>query len=157
MRKCFSCGTSVFLFVLIQPAQATDFPRLDQAIPGNDVSKLAPVFDFDGDGCLPSAGISRGGEKNPGLKTSGDITGECRASRFLDTSNTLHRSSCTIKNGSRYCGHFYALYFEKDQTVLYGGHRHDWEHAAIWTKNGVITHGSVSVSSVREGIAIISR
>jgi hypothetical protein len=26
-----------------------------------------------------------------------------------------------------------------------GGHRHDWEYAAVWTKNGVITHGSVSV------------
>jgi hypothetical protein len=43
-----------------------------------------------------------------------------------------------------YCGHFYALYFEANFST-FGGHRHDWEYAAIWTKNGAITHGSVSV------------
>jgi hypothetical protein len=36
------------------------------------------------------------------------------------------------------------LYFKKDQNSLKGGHRHDWEHAAIWTTNGIITHGGVS-------------
>jgi hypothetical protein len=47
--------------------------------------------------------------------------------------------------GDVYCGRFYALYFLKDQiSALGGGHRHDWEHAAIWTKNGVPTHGGYS-------------
>jgi len=126
---------------------AADFAKLDEALPTNGViNHLEPVFDFDGDGCLPSAGISRTGAKNPGLKTSGKITGDCRSGNFLLTSNTLHRYVCKASGGDTYCGHFYALYFEKDQLFNYfgGGHRHDWEHAAVWTKNGVVTHGSYS-------------
>jgi hypothetical protein len=81
------------------------------------------------------------------LRTTGTKTGNCRDSGFLDTSNTLHRYACVTSNESEYCGHIYALYFEKDQTVDGSagvGHRHDWESAIIWTKDGVITHGSVS-------------
>lgn len=134
--------------VLINITQAEEFASLDEAIPDELIFTLAPIFDFDGNSCLPSAGISRSGQKNRGLKTGGNVTGECRASDFLDTSNTVHRYACTSANTSTYCGHFYALYFEKDQkssSFFYkGGHRHDWEHVAIWTKDGVITHGSVS-------------
>ncbi len=43
-------------------AEGSDFTKLDKAIPKDAlVSTLAPVFDFDGDGCFPSAGISRNG------------------------------------------------------------------------------------------------
>ena len=126
---------------------ADDFAKLDYAIPSNSViNGTEPVFDFDGDGCLPSAGISRNGEQNGGLRTSGRITSGCRSSNFLDTSNTLHRYACQEKDGSTFCGHFYSLYFEKDQVVNHfgGGHRHDWEYVAVWTKDGQITHGSYS-------------
>jgi hypothetical protein len=126
---------------------AEDFEFLDEALPNNvDAKTIAPVFDFDGDGALPAAGISRLGEQNAGLDTTGLITGDCRSSNFLDESNTLHRYASITSNGSTYCGHFYALYFEKDQIFDYlgGGHRHDWEYVAIWTKDGVITHGSYS-------------
>lgn len=128
-------------------ALASDFESLDEALPGNvDAASIAPVFDFDTNGCLPSAGISRDGEQNGGLKPSGSLTGECRSDNFLDTSNTLHRYACINSSGSIYCGHFYALYFEKDQIVngIESGHRHDWEYAAVWTLDGVITHGSYS-------------
>lgn len=136
-----------FLALLALNTHAADFAKLDEALPTNGIiNNLEPVFDFDGDGCLPSAGISRLGEKNPGLKTSGKITGDCRSGNFLLTSNTLHRYVCKTTSGNQYCAHFYALYFEKDQLFDYfgGGHRHDWEHAAVWTKNGVVTHGSYS-------------
>lgn len=126
---------------------AADFAKLDEALPNNGIiNHLHPVFDFDGDGCLPSAGISRTGAQNSGLKTSGTITGDCRSGNFLLTSNTLHRYVCKTSSGNQYCAHFYALYFEKDQLFHYfgGGHRHDWEHAVVWTKNGVVTHGSYS-------------
>ena len=53
--------------------QASDFPSLDQAVPNAEVINLAPVFDFDGDGCLPSAGISRTGQMNAGLSASGSM------------------------------------------------------------------------------------
>ncbi|NES17670.1 MAG: sugar-binding protein [Symploca sp. SIO3E6] len=154
-------GLSLFVqFFLIDFVNAHDFPKLDEAIPNYRIAQLAPVFDFDGDGCLPGTGISRNGRKNGGLKPTGSITGKCRSSRFMDTSNTFHRSHCMSQNGSQYCGHFYALYFEKDQAAyspfevpsvdipdigtLSNGHRHDWEVVAVWTKDNVITHGSVS-------------
>ena len=127
-------------------AHAHNFARLDEALPaGVNISANFPVFDFDSDGCLPSAGISRSGQQNGGLAPSGSITGGCRASNFLQTANTLHRHACVTSGSDVYCGHFYALYFLKDQATAFGGgHRHDWEHAAIWTKNGVVTHGAYS-------------
>ena len=135
----------------ITVAQAADFPALDAAIPINsNAAKYAPVFDFDGDGCLPSAGISRGGDQNPGLNPSGALNGNCYGVNpdhyFLPTSNTFHRYACIESNGINYCGHFYALYFEKDQWGLLpgSGHRHDWEHIAVWTMNGTITHVGAS-------------
>jgi len=131
---------------LASPASADTFAKLNEALPSTvDVTGTYPVFDFDTDGCLPSAGISRAGAQNGGLNPSGSITGGCRANGFLDTSNTLHRHACINSGGNTYCGHFYALYFLKDQvTALGGGHRHDWEHAAVWTTNGVVTHGGYS-------------
>jgi hypothetical protein len=138
--------TTILVLLLASSALADDFYRLDEALPSSvDIRANYPVFDFDTDGCLPSAGISRLGQQNGGLKPTGSITGGCRSSSFLETSNTLHRHACVRSGGDVYCGHFYALYFLKDQvTALGGGHRHDWEHAAIWTKNGVVTHGGYS-------------
>lgn len=127
-------------------AHADDFPRLDPAWPANiDISAHHPVFDFDGDGCLPSAGISRSGAQNGGLAASGSITGGCRKNNFLDYANTLHRHACVRSGADVYCGHFYALYFLKDQATIFGGgHRHDWEHAAVWTINGQLAHAGYS-------------
>ncbi|WP_165856123.1 NPP1 family protein [Marinobacter sp. JSM 1782161] len=128
-------------------ASADSFIALEQALPsGADAARIAPVFDFDTDGCLPSAGISRSGAQNGGLNPSGSLTGGCRDNNFLDTSNTLHRYACITSGGSEYCGHFFSLYFLKDQILagIQSGHRHDWEHAAVWTTNGVVTHGSYS-------------
>lgn len=117
--------------LLASAAMADDFYRLDTALPANvDIRTNYPVFDFDSDGCLHSAGISRLGQRNGGLNPSGSITGGCRPSSFLDTSNTLHRHACILNGGDVYGGHFYALYFLKDQGSALGwGHRHDWEHA----------------------------
>lgn len=149
VRRLFKASWGILLIFLISvtTVHAEDFPKLDEAVPGTFVQRLAPVFDFDGDGCLPSAGISRSGKQNAGLRTTGSITGDCRSSDFLNTSNTLHRHVCMSSNGKQYCAHFYALYFEKDQ-VLPGwdifGHRHDWEHVAVWTTDGAITHVSAS-------------
>jgi hypothetical protein len=142
--RCSLIGASLLLATL--SAHADNFPRLEEAYPANvNISSLYPVFDFDSDGCLPSAGISRTGARNGGLNPTGSITGGCRSSTFLDTSNTVHRYACVVSGGSTYCGHFFALYFLKDQiSSLGGGHRHDWEYAAVWTTNGVITHGGYS-------------
>ena len=144
----FSAAAALILSTLVAApsAWADDFPALSAAWPANvSIAATYPLFDFDTDGCLPSAGISRSGQQNGGLKTSGGITAGCRRADFLDYANTLHRHACVTSGGNVYCGHFYALYFLKDQvTALGGGHRHDWEHAAIWTTNGVVTHAGYS-------------
>ena len=130
------------------PGGVEHLAALDIALPAyEDISTTHPVFDFDGDGCFPSAGIGRDGQMNGGLATSGSLGGDCRESDFLKTSNTLHRYACKTVDLDEYCGHSYALYFMKDQVVAGAdafGHRHDWEHAMVWTKNGNMTHGAYS-------------
>lgn len=128
-------------------SNANDFAKLDEALPTDvDALSIAPVFDFDSDGCFSSSGISRAGQQNGGLQTAGSLGGGCRESNFLDLSNTMHRHKCIEQNGNTYCGHVYALYFEKDQVASFWGlgHRHDWEHVVVYTTNGVVTHGGVS-------------
>ena len=134
----------------IATVEGADYRGLDFAIPrGGNTEKYAPVFDFDGDGCLPAAGISRDGEQNPGIPASvWDDQGKgayCRDPAFLTTSNILHRYACVTLSGTTaempfwfiHCGHFYSLYFEKDECDLVTlgacGHTHDWEYVAVWT------------------------
>ncbi|MDW6001291.1 NPP1 family protein [Vibrio mangrovi] len=141
-----SLAISISLLSL-SPVYAHDFSKLDQALPSSiDAYSIAPVFDFDTDGCLPSAGISRSGQQNGGLKPSGGLTSGCRNSGFLNLSNSYHRYACKTSGSNRYCSHFYALYFLKDQILngVESGHRHDWENVVIWTTNGRVTHGSYS-------------
>lgn len=127
---------------------ADEFQKLSEALPSKiSILGYEPIFDFDGDGCYPAAGISRAGNQNPGLKTSGAVNGHCHDAGFLDTSNTLHRYACINGSGGTYCAQVYDMYFEKDQAVAgsgLGGHKHDWETVAIWTLNGNITHASYS-------------
>jgi Necrosis inducing protein (NPP1) len=147
-RTAIVSAFALGLFAWGTTANAADYPALDQATPLStnlNFNAITPLFDFDGDGCLPSAGISRFGEQNGGLNPSGSITGGCRRVDFLSYSNTLHRYACVVSNNIDYCGHFFSLYFLKDQaTVFGGGHRHDWEHVAVWTQNGAITHAGYS-------------
>lgn len=123
-----------------------------EQIAEDQAMKYAPVFDFDGDSCFAAPAISFSGKINGGLKIGGSITGGCRDMKSdLKEANTYYRGQCLKKDGNTFCGHVYALYFEKDQTnqgalglAGFGGHRHDWEYVVIWTKNGVMTHASAS-------------
>lgn len=140
--------TSQYAMAGSSPSAVEHLAALDVALPAlEDISTTHPVFDFDQDGCLPSAGIGRDGQMNGGLGTTGSLGGDCRESDFLKTSNTLHRYACKTVGIDEFCGHSYALYFMKDQVVAGAdafGHRHDWEHAMVWTKNGSMTHGAYS-------------
>jgi hypothetical protein len=135
---------------LITGTTASDFAKLDQALPsGIDISSITPLFDIDTDSCLFSAGISRTGAQNGGLKPSGSLTGSCRNSNFLSLSNLYHRYACITSGSTKYCGHFFAVYALKDQIVdgVESGHRHDWEKVIVWTENGVATYGTYSAHS----------
>ena len=119
---------SALLAAVPSAASGDDLVPLKEAIPANtDTARFAPVFGFDGDGCLPSAAIGRNGIPNPGLGDE-SRTANCRTSNFLESSNTLHRYGRVINDGHVYEAHFYVLYFEKDQcSVPFCGHRHDLE------------------------------
>jgi hypothetical protein len=129
-------------------AQAISTASSEFVVIPSEAEKLAVVFDFDLDSCYPSAAISDQGIVNPGLDedASGIVAG-CREPDQLQTSKTYYRKASIQKSGANYAVHMYALYFMKDKTVdtsVDAGHRHDWEFALIWTKNGAITHASFS-------------
>lgn len=145
----WTLGTVVALSVVgVCTAGADPFDKLPESI-DRSAKELAVVFDFDTDACYPSPAVSRTGEQNGGLKPTGSITGQCRRTDQLTNSNTYYRKKCVPKEGVTYCVHMYALYFKKDQAasifgVGVGGHRHDWEFALLWTRNGQLTHASYS-------------
>ena len=126
---------------------AEQLDKLPESIDGT-AKELAVVFDFDMDSCYPSAAVSRAGKQNAGLRATGSITGECREIAQLTNSNTYYRRKCISKESVTYCVHMYALYFMKDQSRhipgVEQGHRHDWEFALLWTRNGALTHASYS-------------
>lgn len=104
-----------------------------------------PLMDFDEDGCLAGAAVDAAGQPNPGLGLGGAVNGNCRDSRDLSNTNTFARSA-SPNGADDVTGHMYAYYFEKDQSTngvgeIAGGtngHRHDWEHVIVWTKNGSV-------------------
>lgn len=106
------------------------------------ISKYYPVFDFDGDSCLPAAAISRSGQQNGGLKPTGSVTGGCRSNDFMSKSNTYHRGWTIYEGGNEYQYHVFDLYFQKDQTwcatsiASCWSHRHDVETVLMYFKNG---------------------
>ncbi|MEU8775455.1 NPP1 family protein [Streptomyces sp. NPDC048606] len=106
-------------------------------------STFQPAYDYDTDGCYPTPAIGVNGELNGGLKPTGALNGNCRDASDLDNTNGYSRAKCN--NG--WCAVLYALYFEKDQAlagVSLGGHRHDWEHVVVWTRNGTAEYVSTS-------------
>jgi Necrosis inducing protein (NPP1) len=141
------CLVAFAIFLLCMPATAQS--GLPEAA-SEDVRKWAVVFDFDTDSCYPASAVSREGEMNRGLKATGGITGDCRKLEEFKNANTYCRSATIKKDGAKYTVYMYALYFKKDQwagptpTELPGSHRHDWEYALVWTKDGNLTHASFS-------------
>lgn len=144
---CFLFGTALVQGREGNLRQLETFAKLSEALPTGvtNFASLVPVFDFDTDGCLPAAAVSRTGLQNPGVSIGGSITSGCRNDAFLTYSNTYHRKSCATSSGVEYCAHMFGLYFEKDQwAYFFGGHTNDWEHVIIWTTAGAITHASYS-------------
>lgn len=121
--------------------------------------KWAPGFDYERQGCLPSAGVSIDGRPNPGIKLGGTTDGHCAWKNQLPYANTFYRGKCVTwtkpgeSQARAYCAHMYAQYFVKDQTsngCITGkacGHTNDWEFGMVWTTDDVLTHASVSQHS----------
>lgn len=134
----------------ISPAMDDTLAKLQSAdySAGKLVREFHPVFDFEDDGCLPGAAISRKGEVNPGVGGIEPTTG-CRSNNFMNEANTYHRWTTKVVGSSEYQVHMYDLYFEKDRTkvtkvVFIGGHRHEVETVLMYFKDGQPTHAAVS-------------
>jgi hypothetical protein len=85
--------------------------------------------------------IGADGFLNPGMHCTESPQGGCRDAVDLDNNNVYSRSRCN--NG--WCAHMYGYYFEKDTSgPACNGHRHDWEHIVVWTKNDQPQYVSVS-------------
>lgn len=133
-------------FTQLFPFAQSGFIGLPEAA-SEEAKKWAVVFDFDTDSCYPAPAVSKDGMMNGGLNVSGNMTGECRQMDQFQNANTYYRTTSIVKGGVKYSVHMYALYFEKDQAVSglgWGGHRHDWEYALAWVKDGKLTHASFS-------------
>lgn len=63
-------------------------------------------------------------------------TDGCRDESDLDNNNVYVRTRCN----HGWCAYLYDYYFEKDVAVQHvadaGGHRHDWEHIAVFVQDG---------------------
>lgn len=90
-------------------------------------------MDFDTDGCYNTPAIDADGNIAEGLDPGSGNSDGCRDESDLSNNNVYSRARCN--NG--YCAYLYDYYFEKDTAAgALGGHRHDWEHIAVWTYNG---------------------
>jgi hypothetical protein len=110
-----------------------------EATPGSKDMEYKMKFDFNLNGCLPSAGVSEEKDEdgkvvckpNPGIKPVGDLDGSCAYRDQLDKANTMYRKRCKASDGKEYCVRMFALYFVKDETmagpVAAGSHTNDWE------------------------------
>jgi hypothetical protein len=117
-----------------------------QALPANAdglEQTFQPAYDYDTDGCYSTPAIGPDGTVNSGLNPTGALNGQCRDASDLDNTNGYSRYKCN--NG--WCAILYGLYFEKDQALAgtsIGGHRHDWEHVAVWVQDNQVKYVSTS-------------
>ncbi|KAL6706042.1 hypothetical protein ACN47E_006144 [Coniothyrium glycines] len=125
------------------PAPSTG-PLGENASPG--ALKYQPVIDFDKSACYNTAAITRDGIVNPGRELCGRDQAcrkqvnlghdECQKVDRLENSNVYVREKC---KSDGWCFYLYGYYFEKDEPGDVSpkeGHKHDWEHLAVWTQNG---------------------
>jgi chitinase len=120
------------------PALAAD-PEPPRALPQSATVgdlKWQPALDYDTNGCYNVPAIGPDGKIAEGLDNHNTTSSHlCRDQADLDNTNAYSRQRCN----SGWCVYLYDYYFEKDVAVEHvadaGGHRHDWEHIAVWVQN----------------------
>lgn len=128
-------STSVNLDDYVHSLAITPPTALPQSATTDDL-RWQPALDFDKDGCYNVPAIDAGGTVAQGLPHSWvGLESDCRDASDLDNNNVYSRRRCN----SGWCAYLYDYYFEKDVAVPYfqdPGHTHDWEHIAVWVRDG---------------------
>lgn len=143
-RRWLTGAAGAAALVLALPATA--FAAPPRALPADAESleqQFQPAYDYDTDGCYSTPAIGPDGTVNGGLNPTGALSGDCRDASDLGNTNGYARHKCN--NG--WCAILYALYFEKDQAVAgsgIGGHRHDFEHVAVFVQGDQVKYVSTS-------------
>lgn len=95
-----------------------------------------PSMDFDKNGCYNVPAIDKNGNISPGLPHDFvSPSSNCHDLADLLSNNVYSRQRCN--NG--WCAYLYDYYFEKDVAIPYFidiGHKYDWEHIAVWVRDG---------------------
>lgn len=109
--------------------------------------KFQPYMDFDTDCCYNVAAVDPEGKINPGLGPWKDEIDVCHTRERLNSGNVYSRQRCN----HGWCMYMYGYYFEMDPiwidlwvTTVKEGHRHDWEHVIVWTKDDKPEYVAVS-------------
>lgn len=133
---------------------ATPPTALPQRATANDL-RWQPSLDFDTDGCYNVPAIDAQGNIVQGLPNSWTgLASNCRDLSDLNNNNVYSRQRCN--NG--WCVYLYGYYFEKDVAIpnfIDVGHRHDWEHIAVWVREstgkaeyvGASQHGNYEIKA----------
>jgi hypothetical protein len=116
---------------------------LPQRATANDL-RWQPSLDFDTDSCYNVPAIDAAGNIAQGLPHSWvGLSSDCRDLSDLNNNNVYSRQRCN--NG--WCIYIYDYYFEKDVSIPYffdPGHTHDWEHVAVWVRDGAAQYVAAS-------------
>jgi hypothetical protein len=137
-------------------AKAVDPPKaLPQHATADDL-RWQPVMDFDMDGCYNVPAIDAAGKVVEGLPHDWvGLATDCRDASDLANNNVYSRQRCN----SGWCVYVYDYYFEKDVSLPFlpdPGHTHDWEHIAVWVRDGkaeyvgVSQHGEYEIKAASE-------
>ncbi|KAK3367689.1 necrosis inducing protein-domain-containing protein [Podospora didyma] len=150
-------SSSAIALPLLEARAVNPPTALPQKATANDL-RWQPSLDFDTDGCYNVPAIDSNGNIAQGLPHEWVGTASnCRDLSDLNNNNVYSRQRCN--NG--WCIYIYDYYFEKDVSIpnfFDPGHTHDWEHIAVWVKDGkaeyvgASQHGNYEVkaaSSVR--------
>ncbi len=123
------------LFPVLSRQSPNPPTALPQKATANDL-RWQPSLDFDTDGCYNVPAIGANGDIVQGLPHNWVSTASnCRDLSDLNNNNVYSRQRCN----SGWCVYIYGYYFEKDVAIpnfIDPGHTHDWEHIAVWVRDG---------------------
>lgn len=127
MTRIALSHTFIFLTALGK-ATADSIWNLPESHASAGALRYQPALDWDDDTCYHTAAIEPSGKTNPGLVPNSDES-QCREKNRLDYGNVYAREVCN----QGWCVYMYGYYSEMDWS-RWSSHRHDWEHAMVWTR-----------------------